>query len=50
LGASVANVDRYLLPLIGVIVAVSMLPLAVEALRARRRTRPTAQRTREHTS
>ncbi|TQS21176.1 DedA family protein [Microbispora sp. KK1-11] len=50
LGASVPNVDRYLLPLIGVIVAVSLLPLALEALRSRRRTRPTAQRTREHSS
>jgi membrane-associated protein len=48
LGAGVPDVDRYLLPLIGVVVAVSLLPLAVEALRARRRTRTTAQRTHEH--
>ncbi|MFJ4848584.1 MULTISPECIES: DedA family protein [unclassified Streptomyces] len=36
LGASIPNVDRYLLPLVGVIVALSLLPLAVELLRARR--------------
>ena len=36
LGASVPNVDRYLLPLVAVVVAVSLLPLAREVLRARR--------------
>ncbi|MFF7652623.1 DedA family protein [Streptomyces sp. NPDC007983] len=36
LGASIPNVDRYLLPLVAVIAAVSLLPLAREALRARR--------------
>ncbi|MEU1599654.1 DedA family protein [Streptomyces sp. NPDC005708] len=37
LGASIPNVDHYLLPLVGLIVAVSLLPLALEVLRARRR-------------
>ncbi|MGH4035204.1 DedA family protein [Actinomycetota bacterium Odt1-20B] len=36
LGASIPNVDRYLLPLVAAIVAVSLLPLALEVLRARR--------------
>ncbi|MFD5068008.1 DedA family protein [Streptomyces sp. NPDC058369] len=36
LGSSVPNVDRYLLPIIAVIVAVSLLPLAAELLRSRR--------------
>ncbi|WP_406457858.1 DedA family protein [Streptomyces sp. NBC_00876] len=36
LGASVPNVDRYLLPIIALIVAVSLLPLAAELLRSRR--------------
>ncbi|WP_432251170.1 DedA family protein [Streptomyces sp. HNM1019] len=44
LGASVPNVDRYLLPLVAVIVAVSLLPLALEALKARR-ARRAAERT-----
>ncbi|MFF3559576.1 DedA family protein [Streptomyces sp. NPDC002574] len=37
LGSSVPDVDRYLLPIVGVIVAVSLLPLALELLRSRRR-------------
>ncbi|GAA2329743.1 hypothetical protein Scani_07540 [Streptomyces caniferus] len=37
LGASVPNVDRYLLPLVALVVLVSPAPLAVELLRARRR-------------
>jgi membrane-associated protein len=37
LGASIPSVDHYLLPLVGLIVAVSLLPLALEVLRARRR-------------
>jgi membrane-associated protein len=37
LGASIPNVDHYLLPLVAVIVAVSLLPLALELLRSRRR-------------
>ncbi|MFJ7904604.1 DedA family protein [Streptomyces sp. NPDC096198] len=36
LGSSVPNVDRYLLPVIALVVAVSMLPLALELLRSRR--------------
>lgn len=36
LGSSIPNVDRYLLPIVGLIVAVSLLPLAVELLRSRR--------------
>ncbi|MEU2026161.1 DedA family protein [Streptomyces sp. NPDC016469] len=36
LGSSVPNVDRYLLPIIAVIVAVSLVPLAAELLRSRR--------------
>ncbi|MFJ9041904.1 DedA family protein [Streptomyces sp. NPDC102406] len=36
LGSSIPNVDRYLLPLVGVIVAVSLIPLAVKLLRSRR--------------
>ncbi|MFE4212816.1 DedA family protein [Streptomyces sp. NPDC056844] len=36
LGASVADVDRYLLPIIAVIVAVSLIPVALELLRSRR--------------
>ncbi len=37
LGSSIHNVDRYLLPIIAVIIVVSLLPLAFEALRSRRR-------------
>ncbi|MCA1219851.1 DedA family protein [Streptomyces sp. 8L] len=36
LGSSVPNVDRYLLPLIALIVLVSLIPLAREVLRGRR--------------
>ncbi len=36
LGASVPNVDRYLLPIIAVIVIVSLIPVALELLRSRR--------------
>ncbi|MER7967716.1 DedA family protein [Streptomyces sp. NPDC096080] len=36
LGASVPDVDRYLLPIIALIVVVSLVPVAVEVLRARR--------------
>jgi membrane-associated protein len=36
LGASVPNVDTYLLPIIAVIVAVSLVPVALELLRNRR--------------
>ncbi|MEV4615504.1 DedA family protein [Kitasatospora sp. NPDC049258] len=37
LGSSVPNVDRYLLPIVGVVIALSLLPLALELLRSRRR-------------
>ncbi|MFF5565482.1 DedA family protein [Streptomyces sp. NPDC012623] len=36
LGSSVPNVDRYLLPVVALVVAVSLLPLALELLRSRR--------------
>ncbi|MGW0615601.1 DedA family protein [Streptomyces sp. NPDC002788] len=36
LGSSVPNVDRYLLPMVAVIVALSLVPLACEAYRSRR--------------
>ncbi|MDQ1741663.1 MAG: rane-associated protein [Pseudonocardiales bacterium] len=36
LGSSISNVDHYLLPIIALIVAVSLLPLVAEAVRARR--------------
>jgi membrane-associated protein len=35
LGNAIPSIDRYLLPVIALIVAVSLLPLAVEALKAR---------------
>ncbi|GLW72830.1 membrane protein [Kitasatospora phosalacinea] len=37
LGSSVPNVDHYLLPIVALVVAVSLLPLALELLRSRRR-------------
>ncbi|MGH8990189.1 MAG: DedA family protein [Acidimicrobiia bacterium] len=36
LGESIPDIDRYLYPIIGVIILVSVLPIAVEFLRARR--------------
>jgi membrane-associated protein len=39
LGSSVPNVDRYLLPIVAVIVVVSLLPLALELRRSRRSTK-----------
>jgi membrane-associated protein len=36
LGSSIPNVDRYLLPIVAVVVAVSLLPLAAELYRSRR--------------
>ncbi|MEV7321958.1 DedA family protein [Streptomyces sp. NPDC093970] len=38
LGSSIPNVDRYLLPIVALIVVVSLIPLAAEFRRARRRT------------
>ncbi len=46
LESGIPNVDRYLLPLVGVIVAVSLLPLDLEVLRVRRRTRTANESTR----
>ncbi|MFE2985883.1 DedA family protein [Streptomyces sp. NPDC059262] len=36
LGTSVPNIDRYLLPIIAVIVVVSLIPVALELMRSRR--------------
>jgi len=36
LGKSIPNVDKYLLPIIAVVVALSLVPIAIEAWRARR--------------
>ncbi|MER7160232.1 DedA family protein, partial [Streptomyces lydicus] len=40
LGASVPNVERYLLPIVALVVLVSLSPIALEVLRARRRPAP----------
>lgn len=37
LGSSVPSVDRYLLPIVAVVVVVSLIPLAAELLRSRGR-------------
>ena len=39
LGSSIKNIDHYLLPIIAVIVLISLLPIAIEAIRNRRRSR-----------
>ncbi|MFD8676986.1 DedA family protein [Streptomyces seoulensis] len=39
LGSSIPNVDRYLLPLVALIVVVSLIPLLAEVLRGRRKAR-----------
>ncbi|WP_066950594.1 DedA family protein [Streptomyces lushanensis] len=39
LGSSVPNVDRYLLPIVALVVAVSLVPLVLEVLRSRRTSR-----------
>ena len=39
LGSSIKNVDRYLLPIIAVVIVVSFVPVAIEGLRARRRSK-----------
>jgi membrane-associated protein len=36
LGSSIPNIDNYLLPIIGLIVVVSLIPIALELLRARK--------------
>ncbi|MGW7405984.1 DedA family protein [Streptomyces sp. NPDC054833] len=45
LGSSIPNVDRCLLPLVGVTVGVSLLPSALEIVRSRRRTRTVVEPT-----
>ncbi|MFE7106501.1 DedA family protein [Streptomyces sp. NPDC057575] len=40
LGSSVPNVDRYLLPIVALVVVVSLVPLAAELLRSRARRTP----------
>ncbi|QEU90861.1 DedA family protein [Streptomyces kanamyceticus] len=47
LGSSVPNVDRYLLPLVAVIVALSLIPLVTEVLRSRRGARAAGQKATE---
>ncbi|MGW7242954.1 DedA family protein [Streptomyces sp. NPDC054804] len=44
LGSSIPNVDRYLLPLVALIVVVSLLPLLAEVLRSRRTARAREER------
>ena len=39
LGSRIPDVDRYLLPIVAVIVVVSLIPVALELRRARARTR-----------
>ncbi len=39
LGSTISNVDHYLLPIVALVVVLSLLPIAVEVLRARRRQR-----------
>ncbi|WP_280668842.1 MULTISPECIES: DedA family protein [unclassified Kitasatospora] len=39
LGSSVPNIDTYLLPIIGLVVVVSVIPIALELLRARKAAR-----------
>jgi membrane-associated protein len=39
LGTSIPNIDRYLLPVIMGIIALSVLPIAVEILRSQKRSR-----------
>ncbi|MEV6020607.1 MULTISPECIES: DedA family protein [unclassified Streptomyces] len=43
LGSSIPNVDKYLLPIVAVIVLVSLTPLAVELYRSRRRGTPSKE-------
>ncbi|MGW7425636.1 DedA family protein [Streptomyces sp. NPDC054813] len=44
LGSSIPNVDRYLLPLVALIVVLSLLPLLAEVLRSRRTARAREER------
>lgn len=36
LGSSISNVDRYLLPIVAAVIAVSLVPVALELYRSRR--------------
>lgn len=40
LGTYIPGVDKYLLPVVALVVIVSLLPLAIELVRERRRRRP----------
>jgi membrane-associated protein len=40
LGSRIPNIDRYLLPIIALIVVVSLIPIGLELLKHRRRSRP----------
>jgi membrane-associated protein len=42
LGSSVSNIDRYLLPIIAVIIVLSLIPVALEVRKARRQGSPSA--------
>jgi membrane-associated protein len=44
LGESIPEIDKYLLPVIGVIVLLSVLPIALEFMRSRRRAEAEAER------
>jgi membrane-associated protein len=44
LGESIPEIDKYLLPVIGLIVVLSVLPIALEFLRSRRRAQAEAER------
>ncbi len=42
LGSQISGVDHYLLPIIAVVVAISLLPVVIELIKTRRRNRATA--------
>jgi membrane-associated protein len=42
LGSQIPGVDKYLLPIIAVIIIVSLIPVGLEILRQRRESRPLA--------
>ncbi len=46
LGSKIPNIDRYLLPVIALIVAVSLIPVGIELLRSRRKEPEAKQRPR----
>jgi membrane-associated protein len=43
LGSSVPNIDKYLLPVIALVVVISLMPLALELIRSRNRSRSRAR-------